>query len=218
MNYPRMVLNRLHFQQPVYMEGKHMPEKAAITPEIYQLKVTIRHSMPKIWRRVLVSSDTNLGKLHRILQVLFSWDDYHMHQFTAAGRRYADPMFQLDDVRDERRVKLGQIVTGPKFKILYEYDFGDSWEIEIIVEKVLPFDDKQPLPLVVKGERAGPMEDSGGIWGYQELVEILSDPNHPEYAERMEWIYGDEEPGEDIRFDAEAFDIDALNKRVAALK
>ncbi|MBL8146890.1 MAG: plasmid pRiA4b ORF-3 family protein [Anaerolineae bacterium] len=195
-----------------------MPEKAAITPEIYQLKVTVRHSKPPIWRRMLVSSDTNLGKLHRILQVLFAWEDSHLHQFTAAGRQYSNPMFQLEDVSDERRVKLGQMALGPKSKILYEYDFGDSWEVEIIVEKVLPFDDKQPLPFIVDGKLAGPLEDSGGIWGYMDLVRILNDPSDPRYEERMGWIFGYEEPEEGAHFDAEAFDKDALNKELRSLR
>ena len=33
-----------------------------------------------------------------------------------------------------------------KDKIIYEYDFGDSWGHTIVLEKVLPFDSKVTLP------------------------------------------------------------------------
>lgn len=194
-----------------------MPKQTPVIPQVFQLKITVRGLRPPIWRRLLVSSDTDLGKLHQILQVLMGWADYHLHQFTAAGREYSLPMFQLG-ATDERRVKLGHLITGPNFGMEYEYDFGDSWEIAIVVEKILPFDDKEPLPRVIAGKRAGPLEDSGGPWGYADLVRILKDPSDPEYAERMEWIFGEEWQEEGAVFDAEKFDMESLNKELSQLR
>jgi hypothetical protein len=194
-----------------------MPKETSVTPQIFQLKATVRGVKPPIWRRLLVSSDMNLGKLHRSLQVLFGWDNFHMHAFTVGGEHFSLPEYELD-AGDERRVKLGQLITKPKQKILYEYDFGDSWEVEIVVEKILPFDETKALPFVTEGERAGPLEDSGGVWRYMALVEILKDPSHPEYEERAMWVYGDEVPDEGDAFDAEAFDKDAMNARLHTLR
>lgn len=84
----------------------------------------------------------------------------------------------------------------------YEYDFGDGWRHKIVLEKVLSAEPGVKYPLCLSGKRACPPEDCGGIWGYEELLEIMKDPNHEEYEERMEWI------GDD--FNPEAFDPDAV--------
>lgn len=105
------------------MPGKKVPG------EIYQLKVTLKHSKPPIWRRLLVPSDITLARLHKIIQVAMGWWDYHLHQFIIGGEYYGVPSSEYGDwleMRDERRFRLNQISPGGKF--VYEYDFGDSWE------------------------------------------------------------------------------------------
>lgn len=194
-----------------------MPKTPVAPLEIYQIKVTLRDSKPSIWRRILVSSNANLGTLHQILQAIMEWNDYHLHAFTVGKTTYSDPAFEMD-ASDEKRTKLNQIVTGPKFKFTYEYDFGDSWRLELVVEKVLPFDRDQPLPRVIAAERASPLEDSGGVGGYARLVEILKNPEHQEYADMVDWILGYEEPEEEFQFDAEAYDLDAINKQLRSFR
>lgn len=179
--------------------------------QVYQIKITLQHSKPPIWRRLLVSSDTTLGKLHRIIQTAMGWWDGHLHQFIV-GRQYYSVPFDDDwrEAKDERRVRLNQIVPGEKFKFVYEYDFGDSWIHYILVEKVLPLDPGQQLPVCIKGRRACPPEDVGGIWGYDSFLEAMSDANHPEHGMYVEWI-GDE-------FDPEQFDLEATNKELLNLR
>jgi hypothetical protein len=188
-------------------------EKASVNVPIYQIKITLEDSKPPIWRRLLVRSDTSLGKLHRIIQVAMGWWDEHLHQFIV-GRTYygiPDPDY-LDDLemRDERRVKLSQIVTGEGFKFRYEYDFGDDWMHQVLLEKILPPEPGQTYPLCVKGRRACPPEDVGGIWGYADFLQAIRDPEHPEHEEYVEWI-GDE-------FDSEAFDLEEVNAALKALR
>ncbi|MEB2287951.1 MAG: plasmid pRiA4b ORF-3 family protein [Anaerolineae bacterium] len=177
---------------------------------IYQLKVTLRDSKPPIWRRVLVPGDITLGELHDVIQAVMDWDNSHLHQFTFPDRYYSDPFFGLDErvgnVGDENRVILSRIVPGEKFKFMYEYDFGDSWEHIILVEKILPPDPGQQLPVCVKGARACPPEDVGGIWGYYGFLEALQDPNHPDHNMYLEWIDGE--------WDAEAFDLNEVNDQL----
>ena len=108
---------------------------------IYQIKVTLKHSKPPIWRRIQVRSDITLAQLHRILQAIMGWWDYHLHQFIVGETYFGkpDPDYEgFFDMYDEREVRLDQIVAGEKFKFVYEYDFGDSWEHELLVEKILP--------------------------------------------------------------------------------
>jgi hypothetical protein len=178
---------------------------------IYQVKVTLRGSKPPIWRRILVASDTRLGKLHRILQVVMGWTDSHLHQFMVGHTAYGvpDPDFDLD-VRSERTVPLSRVLQAPKDKIIYEYDFGDSWEHELLLEKVLAPDPAIRYPICVTGKRACPPEDCGGIWGYAELLEALASPNHPEHASMRDWVGDDFEP--------EAFDLEAVNSMLRQIR
>ena len=178
---------------------------------IYQVKVTLKGSKPPIWRRILVASDTRLGKLNRILQDVMGWTDSHLHQFIVGQTYYGvpDPDFDLD-VRSERTVPLNRVLQEPKDKIIYEYDFGDSWEHELLLEKVLPPDPAIRYPICVTGKRACPPEDCGGIWGYAELLEALASPNHPEHASMLEWA------GDD--FDPEAFDLEDVNSMLRQVR
>ena len=179
-----------------------MPSQKS-APSVYQLKVTLKHSKPPIWRRLQVTADTTLYELHIVLQVAMGWTDSHLHQFIAHGQYYSDPLFELD-VIDESRARLSQLVTGIKDKFIYEYDFGDSWEHEILVEKVLTPEAKTHYPRCVKGKRACPPEDCGGVWGYEDFLEAIQDHDHPVHEDLLEWIGGE--------FDPEAFDVDEVNQ------
>jgi len=184
-------------------------------PRIYQIKITLVDSKPSIWRRLLVSSETTLFQLHHIIQVVMPWTDSHLHMFEIGETRYSAPyepgaLAELD-MKDERRVKLGKIAPVEKLKFVYEYDFGDSWYHNILVEKILPFDPDQQLPICLKGKRACPPDDSGGIWSYPYFLEALQDPDHPDHDMYSEWM-GDEP------FDPEAFDLEAINQDLQALR
>src|SRR5439155_26668572 len=113
---------------------------------VYELNGTLKSSSQPISRRIQMTSDTTLGKLHPILQVVIGWYDSHLHQFIIHGRYYGVPARELGipfgpDVKSEKNVKLSQIVAGEKTKFVYEYDFGDSWYHDIIVEKILPLEE-----------------------------------------------------------------------------
>lgn len=181
------------------------------TNGIYQLKITLLGLRPPLWRRVLVKSNTSLDVLHEVIQGAMGWWDCHLHAFSIGGIEYGriDPDFGLEDTKDETRMTLNRVVTGEKSKFRYTYDFGDGWEHEILLEKILPVDPAQPYPVCIKGKRACPPEDCGGIWGYQELIEIMADPQHPEYEERLDWL---EEP-----LEPEQFDLDEVNAALRRL-
>lgn len=138
-----------------------------------------------------------------IIQEVMGWDGYHLYSFTIAGSEYGQAGDDFD-VRSQNNIKLLDVVAGEKSKFFYTYDFGDDWEHEIIVEKELSAAPDTKYPLCVKGKRACPPEDCGGTSGYKELLEILADPEHPEYEEKMEWFNSD--------FDPEFFDVDEVNE------
>jgi hypothetical protein len=172
---------------------------------IYQLKLTLRETQPPIWRRLLVPADVRLSELHEIIQIALGWTDSHMHHFEVDGEYFSDPDMELDDAEDEYKAKLEQ-VAGVKDKLSYMYDFGDSWDHEIVVEKALKRDPATRYPLCVNGAMACPPEDVGGVWGYYEMLEALKDPRHEQHDDFEEWI--------DKDFDPQAFDLEAVNNKL----
>jgi len=174
-----------------------MAKKTTSKAPIYQIKVTLEHSKPPIWRRVLVPGDVTLEKLHTIIQEAMGWTNSHLHQFivgqTYIGEPHPDYGFEM---QDERRVRLNQVAPRQGFKFRYEYDFGDSWLHTLLVEKVLEPEPGQQVPACIKGKRACPPEDVGGVWGYEGFLEAIGDPDHSEHEDYLEWIGGEFDPGE----------------------
>jgi Plasmid pRiA4b ORF-3-like protein len=180
------------------------------TPVVYQIKVTLKGSRPPIWRRMQVINDTTLAQLHRLLQCVMGWEDAHLYQFVVSGIRYGDPRLLGElDAEDARTVPLATLGLCEKRKFLYEYDFGDSWEHELLVEKILPRDEGKRYPVCLTGKRACPPEDCGGIWGYASFLEAIRDPEHPEHDEMLEWVGGE--------FDPDVFDLDEVNRELQRL-
>jgi hypothetical protein len=178
---------------------------------VYQFKVTLRDVHPPVWRRFQVTRDISLYRLHLVLQAVMGWWNYHLYQFIIRGTYYCDPDPEFDaEYVNARRVKLWQVLTRPRMKFLYEYDFGDGWEHELVLEKILPPAEGTPYPICLEGARACPPEDCGGSWGYARMLEILSNPDHEEYEETVEWLGGE--------FDPEAFDIEEVNRQLRRLR
>ncbi len=169
---------------------------------VYQLKVTIKDIKPPIWRRLLLPSDATFWELHIAIQDSFGWEDYHLHEFYIGGAwdRNApricfpypkdDWIDMLGDEKplDETKICISDFVSLQQPKAIYIYDMGDGWQHEIVLEKVLPIDDKAAYPQVTDGRRACPWEDSGGIAGYQEKIEILKDKKHEYFEEISHWV------------------------------
>lgn len=184
---------------------------------LFQLKIVLLGSRPAIWRRLQVPGDARLDWLHAVLQVAMGWTNSHLHHFLTSDARYTDPR-QLEGPvsgeepdRDETRFSLQQIAPETGVQFGYEYDFGDSWEHELTVEKILPPEAAAArTALCLAGARACPPEDYGGIWGYAELLKTLKNPKHPEHASMKEWL--------GRPFDATAFDVAKTNFWLRKLK
>ncbi|NJL85023.1 MAG: plasmid pRiA4b ORF-3 family protein [Leptolyngbyaceae cyanobacterium SM1_1_3] len=189
------------------------PRKQAKPQPVYQLKITLKDHRPPIWRRVQVLSQTTLSQLHWVIQLSMGWTNSHLHSFSIQGVEYGVPMPDFgfdDDIRDEQKVKLSKVISEEKFEFSYLYDFGDAWEHKILVEKVLEADPTVSYPICITGKRACPPEDCGGVWGYQDFLEAIQDPNHPEHEAMLEWIGGSFDPG-----DAQLEDINSQLKAMS---
>ncbi len=178
--------------------------------DIYQIKITLRHIRPPVWRRILIPPDMKLPRLHDVLQIVMGWTDSHLHAFRKGDTQYGVPEGDFPGMyRNERNIQLDQL-AGVGGKIIYEYDFGDGWEHEILIEKSLPAEKGQRYPVCIAGKRACPPEDCGGPWGYENLLEALRDPRNKEHDEMLEWIGG--------KYDAEAFDLEEVNAGLRAVR
>lgn len=170
-----------------------------MTTQIYQVKITLNGSQPAIWRKLLIPSDILLSVFHNIIQIAMGWENSHLHQFIKDEIFYlpkmADDIFwdDLDSV-DYKKMKVSDLLKKEKEKIVYEYDFGDSWEHEIVLEKVLPVDNNQAYPFCLGGKKACPPEDCGGVWGYESMLQVIKDPEHQEHEDMIEWLGEDFDP------------------------
>lgn len=177
-----------------------------LTLPIFQLKISLQHISPPIWRRVEVN-DCDLEELHEIIQIVMDWDDMHPHAFVIGGEQYGT---HGECDYDSRFVRLSEIVEQGHTRFQYDYDFGDDWKDIIEIEKTLSSEQGVRYPRCVKGERACPPEDSGGPHGYPYLLEKLQDPEHEEHDEALEWV------GDD--FDPEKFDVEETNGGLLRLR
>jgi len=182
-----------------------------MTKVTYQIKITLKGSKPKIWRRILVPSDLLLSDFHKIIQTTMGWTNSHLHQFIK-NRTYYTKRMADDDLWDEMgnvdysKIKISDLLKKEKDRIVYEYDFGDGWEHDIILEKIEDKGMNENIPICLTGKTNCPPEDCGGIWGYSELLEILKHPDHEDYEEYVEWL-GDE-------FDPTYFDKNEINEKL----
>jgi hypothetical protein len=169
---------------------------------VYQFKITLLESHPPIWRRIQVK-DCTLDKLHEHIQMAMGWTNSHLHHFKIGEQFYGDPdlmqeNFEDMDYEDSTTTKISDILpkTGRRFRFLYEYDFGDSWNHEVHFVGAVRADPKVKYPLCLEGERACPPEDCGGVWRYADFVEAIQNPDDEQHGELLEWVGGGFDPEE----------------------
>jgi hypothetical protein len=175
---------------------------SAVTDEVYQFKITLLGIEPPIWRRIQVEN-CSLNMLHHYIQDAMGWTNSHLHHFEIGKQLYGDPSLMAEnfedmDYRDSTQTKLSDILprAGKQFRFLYEYDFGDSWQHEILFEGRVKAKPGQVYPICHSGHRACPPEDVGGIWGYADFLQAISDPDHDQHQELKEWVGGKFDPEE----------------------
>lgn len=181
---------------------------------IYQLKIVLLEIEPPIWRMLQIKGNANLGKLHDYIQGAMGWTNSHLHEFKIKGKRYQAEEQMYDDIdnpdmHDEQDHRINKLLQeGDNFE--YIYDYGDCWEHNILVEKIIPPEEETHYPVCIYGERACPPEDCGGTMGYEQLLDILRDTKHEDHEQYSEWA------GED--FDPEKFVLEKTNRILRNIK
>lgn len=183
----------------------------ASTTRIYRLRLELQYLEPLIWRELEVRADMSLNDLHRAIQVVMDWEDYHLWSFEAGGRRFERPNRELagfsEPAEDAAVTSIEMVLHDEGSRLLYTYDFGDDWMIAASVVSIGLSEPGVRYPRCIGGMRAGPLEDSGGVPGYETLLEAHSKSTTPDAKELLEWA------GE--HWDPDAFDLDAVNKALA---
>ena len=189
------------------MAKGHSAGRSGTTPRpVYQLKVTLMDSRPPIWRRVEIESDVTLDLLHHTLQVVMGWTNSHMHGFRLPQRAQPGMRQRLAPVEsaDEKATTLGDLLRRPNDWCIYDYDFGDGWEHQLRLEKVVARQAGARYPMVLAGRGACPPEDVGGLPGYYHFLKVMNHPGHPKHEDMREWAGGS--------FDPTAFNACEINR------
>jgi Plasmid pRiA4b ORF-3-like protein len=159
--------------------------------EIASVRIELKNSDPLIWRQVEVPTSITLKVLHDVIQIVMGWFDYHLWEFSIAGRRYGLPMDEdwgTEPPIEATKARLRDVLKQRKTTIDYLYDFGDSWELRLTVTDIRAGEAGGSYPRLVAGERNAPPEDCGGIPGFYALLDAIADPHHPNHAEATEWL------------------------------
>ena len=175
--------------------------------QVYQFRIELREIEPKIWRVIQVPETYSFWDLHVAIQDSMGWLDYHLHEFTVT-----DPItrkkiiigiptdeeegFFIEETIPSWKVMIADGFSKRNKKAYYCYDFGDDWQHIIKLEKILPKDKEQTYPRCIAGERACPPEDCGSTPGYEEILDMLKnpEPDNEEYQEMMKWLGGSYDP------------------------
>lgn len=182
---------------------------------LHQLKITLREVKPAVWRRLLIPADFKLDRVHRTLNWAMGWTDSHLHEFEVGKQRYGIPDVweaspDEEDVIPERKVTLSTVLPKEKSRGRYIYDFGDFWQHDLLVEKILEADVDGVYPVCLDGKGACPPEDCGGVSGYAELRKVIADRAHPEHQSMLLWLGGHFHPDE--------FSVAQVNARLRSLR
>lgn len=181
--------------------------------KVLQFKVSLVYSVPEIWRRIQISDQCTFWDLHVAIQDSMGWEDCHLHQFVvydSTDKSKKRPIFigipDEDDLLGDAGMSM---LAGWEIKVCdylssnktfgYEYDFGDGWEHFIEFEGEYAKDAMiKKYPICLAGENACPPEDVGGIPGFYDYVEAITDKKHPDYKDCLAW-HGKYDP---TKFDA----------------
>ena len=175
------------------VSGKSAGSKPAKTAKVFQLRVDLRGTSPKVWRRIVVPATIKLSILHVVLLRAMGWQGGHLHEFLFGDFNYGRPEPESDlpdGVEDETRVSLRKALDGGS-TFTWVYDYGDNWQHKIKVEREVDMGTPLDSAMCITGQGACPPEDVGGVPGYEHFLQAIADPSHPEHTELKDWCGGE---------------------------
>lgn len=156
-------------------------------PQAFRLRIELDGTAPLVWRRIEVLASATFWDLHVAIQDAFGWLDYHPHEFEVGPLTIGVPDgFAEKDTVPGWTVPLS-LHLGRVRTVAYLYDFGDDWHHTIHLEEAKDADG-EPYPRCLAGENATPPEDCGGVYGFEDLKEILTRPKTAQCREMQDWL------------------------------
>jgi hypothetical protein len=220
-NMPRKNDKNDYFNPDDFLQqelAEYFGEEDVIKTKAAVLKIELELGEYKAWRKVIVPLNYTFRELHSILQKLYNWQDYHLHEFFVYSEEKDDTKnwnqseyhrdgykavlnlamdqenleynndelnFAAEDfeLAVENEVKLKEVLPA---RIKYIYDHGDNWQHYLETDEIIE-DYNSNTPTFLEGEGTAPPEDVGGVGGFSEFMEIISNPDHEEYESMLEW-------------------------------
>jgi hypothetical protein len=170
---------------------------------VFQVRIRLEEIAPLVWRRLLVPGAVRLATLHDMFQAAMGWTNSHLHSFTIADQRYGMESDEYPGEEVDEQVVTVLKVLRDQRRFTYEYDFGDNWQHEVVVEEITRTPTGLKHAVCLDGQNACPPEDCGGVGGYERVLEALADPSDEEHDVYLEWVGGS--------FDPTAFDLAGAN-------
>ena len=157
--------------------------------QIVHLGITLNDVLPEVSRVVAVPLGIYLDTVHLVLQAAMGWSNTHLWLIEAGGCTWGVPDADFHDgtLPADRTTLIDMVADTGTNRFDYIYDFGDQWVHTVKIVKPMAAAPGVAYPLLIDAVGRCPLEDSGGPWGYAELLEALQDPAHPRRAEVTEW-------------------------------
>ncbi len=188
---------------------KSVGRERPTVPLLYEMQVTLDEMEPPIWRRFTVPAAIPLKQFHTVLVAVMGWSGGHVYEFRVRRARYGDPDALGDPkVASAAAKTLTHTVHRRQGTFYYVYDWGAWWHTLKLLD-YRPMTLGETVPRLLGGARACPPEDVGGVWGYEEFLEAMQNPAHPEHAALLSWVGGS--------WDPEHFDRALLQRRLTAV-
>ncbi|MDD8030956.1 MAG: plasmid pRiA4b ORF-3 family protein [Acidobacteriota bacterium] len=186
---------------------------------VFQFRITLIGTDPPVWRRIVVPENYTFYDLHVAIQDAMGWLDYHLHDFEIRDEEEKGRFIRLEcpwtepDLEEDDWLRTTEVPLKKYFKktgnfALYNYDYGDGWQLEIFLEDIYPREKNKEYPICLDGDLSGPPEDCGGISGYYECIEALMSKDDSEGL--LTWL-GDWKPDD---FDPKTVVFESPRKRI----
>lgn len=172
-----------------------------------QIRVELRDVEPAVWRRIAVPDGITMADLALILLTAMGWGNVHLHLFEVGDEIYGSADDEAEDDEIDESSVIVSDALGRHNRFAFEYDFGDGWEHDVVIEERSP--SAVEFAYCLGGQNACPPEDVGGPGGYEDFLEAIADPEEESHERYLEWVGGS--------FDPFQFDIDAVNVELRLL-
>lgn len=209
--------NELFERYGIALDPEPQPQR------FFRLRLSFRFTDLTCMRTIMVPEHTTFEDFHTMIQACLNWKNYHLYDFAlkSEGKELFIAWPDYETGEDPRpvlwtpREQLPQWINSattylddylPKTKkMLYSYDYGDGWEIDIELinrgEKLA-----SDVPVCWEGSGEAPPEDVGGEGGFIDFLDAFSNPTNPEYRDALLW---------GVMQGFERFSTKAANKRLA---